>query len=81
MPSDWYQQALTPPEALELNIRIGVIPETDHVQALVELKDPVTGILLGQWSWPHREMRQLSGVIEWASTKAREVLEDAVDPF
>jgi hypothetical protein len=33
--SDWYQQALTPPEVVELRIRIGVIPQTDHAQALV----------------------------------------------
>lgn len=81
MTSDWYQQSVTPPDALELNIRVGVIPETDHVQALVELKDPLTGILLGQWSCPHRGMRQLSGVLAWALNKASEVFDDAVEPF
>jgi hypothetical protein len=77
----WYQQALTPPDVLEVNIRIGVIPQEDHVQALVELKDPTTDILLGQWSYPHRTMRDLEIVIKSCASVARQALEDHVEPF
>ncbi len=81
MSSDWYQQALTPAEVLELNIRIGVIPSQDHLQVLVELKDPRTGILIGQWSRPHIAMREQGDAIEWALVKARAALADHTEPF
>lgn len=79
--TDWYQQALTPPEAVQINIRIGVIPSTDHVQCLVELVDPLTKIQLGMWSQPHSRMRDLPDVIAWALEKAQTALRDSVDPF
>jgi hypothetical protein len=79
--SNWYQQALTPPDVLELNIRIGVIPSEDHLQALVELKDPTTGVLLGQWSRPHATMREQGDVIGWALQQALLALGDHTEPF
>lgn len=77
----WYQQALTPAEVLELNIRIGVIPSQDHVQVLVELKEPTTGVLVGQWSRPHATLREQADVIDWALVKARAALADHTEPF
>lgn len=79
--SDWYQQALTPAEVLEMNIRVGSIPSQDHVQALVELKDPTTGVMLGQWSRPHATMRDLPDLLAWALRVAQQALEDRAEPF
>lgn len=79
--TDWYQQHLTPPDVLELHIRIGVVPSADHVQVLVELKDPTTGILTGQWSLPHTSVREQGDAIEWALVKARAALADHTEPF
>jgi hypothetical protein len=79
--SDWYQQHLTPPDVLELNIRIGVVPSADHVQVLVELKDPTNGILIGQWSRPHTTMTNLRTTIAWGAATAIEHLEASVEPF
>lgn len=81
MTREWYQQALTPAEVLELNVRIGVIPSQDHVQVLVELKDPMTGVMIGQWSRPHATLREQGDVIEWALVKARAALADHTEPF
>lgn len=78
---NWYQQALTPPEVIECNVRIGVIPTEDHVQVLVELKDPTTGVLVGQWSRPHAPLRELLDAVEWAAVKARAALTDHCEPF
>lgn len=78
---EWYQQALTPPSVYECNIRIGVVPETDHVQVLVELKDPTTGVLLAQASRPHASMRALAHELAWCTAKAAELLEDEIPPF
>lgn len=79
--SDWYQQSLTPPEVVEVRCRIGAIPSTDHLQALVEVLDPMTGVLIGQWSYPHARLRQMGGVVEWATTTMRKAVEDTLEPF
>lgn len=79
--TSWYQQALTPPQVVEVNVRFGVIPGQDHAQALVEMKDPTTGVLLGQWSRPHVAVRGLPELVEWASRTALRALEDQSEPF
>lgn len=81
MPDEWYQQALTPPEVLEVNIRVGVIPETDHCQVLAEMKDPRTGVLLAQWSCPHATMHRLPRVLDDARRHLDAWLGDACEPF
>jgi hypothetical protein len=79
--SDWYQQALTPPEVVELRIRIGVIPQTDHAQALVELLDPITGVQIAQASIPHGRVDGWLTMLDWATKKAAEYLGEALEPF
>lgn len=79
--SDWYQQALTPPPVLECNVRVGLIPQQDHVQVLVELKDPVTNVMIGQWSRPHARLRDFAEVTEWAIRRAVSALEEHAEPF
>lgn len=77
----WYQQALTPPTVLEVNIRIGVIKEQDHAQVLAEIKDPMSGILIGQWSRPHTSMHGLGRAIDTAVAKAIGWIDAEVEPF
>lgn len=79
--TDWYQQSLTPPEVVEVRARIGIIPSTDHVQAMVEVVDPMSGVLIGQWSHPHAPLRQMGAVVEWVAAKMRDAAHDSVDPF
>jgi hypothetical protein len=79
--SDWYQQSLTPPEIIELRARIGVIPERDHVQALVEAVEPTSGAQVAQWSVPHAPLAEVHLVVEQVVVKLRELLEETVDPF
>ena len=78
---EWYQQALTPPQVLECNIRVGIIPTEDHAQALVELKDPTTGVLIAQWANPHVGLRDLDRLISQATAKAHSMTDYAVEPF
>lgn len=77
----WYQQALTPPRVLEINLRIGVIPEEDHAQVLLELKDPTNGILIAQHSIPHCTIRDVFGHIGRAKAKACLWIEAETNPF
>lgn len=79
--SEWYQQALTAPEVFELNVRIGVIPESDHAQALVEVKDPLTGVLIAQCSWPAEKATQWTALLQVVSRKAERLLGELIEPF
>lgn len=81
MSAEWYQQSLTPPEVIEVRLRLGVVPERDHVQALVELIDPMTGIQIAQWSAPHVPVDRWMDLLEEAAAKARQQLGDALEPF
>lgn len=79
--TDWYQQALTPPEVLECRIRLGLVPERDHVQAMVEIVDPMTGVQIAQWSNPHAQMDRWLDVLDEAHRKAKEYVGGSIEPF
>ena len=79
--ADWYQQVLTPPDVLELRIRLGLIPETDHAQVLVELLDPITGVLQAQASIPHEALARWDRLLDWARSKADDWIAETIEPF
>lgn len=79
--ADWYQPVLTPPDVLELRIRLGFVPTTDHVQALVELYDPITGVQQAQASIPHDRLANWPALFDWARSKADDWLTEALEPF
>lgn len=78
---EWYQQALTPPEVVEVRARFGMIPAVDHVQALVEVIDPTTGVQVAQWSSPHRSMTAIVAALEELCDKLKELALASVEPF
>lgn len=79
--SDWYQQSLTPPEVIECRVRIGLVPERNHVQAMVELVDPMTSVQIAQWSAPHVQMDGWLTLFDEALAKAREYIGASIEPF
>jgi hypothetical protein len=79
--ADWYQQSLTPPEVVEVRIRLGLITETDHAQCLVEIFDPITGVQIGQASIPHDRVQNWPIMLDWARSRADEWIRETVDPF
>lgn len=79
--SDWYQQTLTPPDVVECNVRLGLVPERDHAQVMVQLLDPMTGVLIGEWSRPHVPLARWHQALDEAVQKAKEMVGDAVEPF
>jgi hypothetical protein len=78
---EWYQQQLTQPDVLEVRIRLGIVPETDHAQVLVELFDPITGVLQAQASIPHERLANWPTLLTWATDKAGIWLADRLEPF
>jgi hypothetical protein len=81
MANDWYQQALTPPDVLQINVRVGLIPSQDHVQALAEMVDPTTGVQVAMWAHPHTTMREVDRVLDEMRRRIDGWLSDAVEPF
>lgn len=79
--TDWYQQALTPPDVIECRIRIGIIPSQDHVQVQVDLFDPMTSVQIAQWSRPHGVLATWPTMLDEGVQKALRYLGDAIDPF
>lgn len=79
--TDWYQQTLTPPEVIECKILIGLVPSSQHAQAMVELSDPVTKVLTAQWSSPHVHSDNWLDLIQAAVAKATQYIADAHEPF
>ena len=49
----WYQESLFEPTVMEAHLIIGLIPEADHAQIQIELRDPITKILVALASVPH----------------------------
>jgi len=78
---EWYQQALTAPDVYEGTVKVGVIPDSDHVQVWWEVKDPTTGVLLAQGSQPHGDVRALPELIAWAAERVRMAIEQRCEPF
>jgi hypothetical protein len=81
MDREWYQQSLMPPEVWEFTLRLGVIPSTDHVQWLVEAKDPISGILIAQVSGPHATYTRLPEALGHATAKLEELVATELAPF
>lgn len=77
----WYQQALTPPDVVELRIRLGLVPERGHAQALVELVDPTTSVQIAQWSAPHVHLDAWQALLEEAVQRGRQYIADSIEPF
>ena len=79
--SDWMQQSLVPPPALEVRIRLGFVPERDHAQVMVEAFDPSTRVQVAAWS------RHAFPIAEWpehlqeAVERANQLIAEHVDPF
>jgi hypothetical protein len=79
--NEWYQQQLVPPQVLEATLKIGLIPSVDHAQAFIELKDPMTGILLGAGSVHHVNTRAMHATVARLASRLADIIEEHAEPF
>lgn len=79
--SSWYQQSLLSIEVVEVKIRLGLVPERDHAQVMVEVLDPISGRLIAQWSRPSAAVAQWPDLLQEAIGKTNEYLEAEINPF
>ena len=52
-PVAWDQLSLLPTEVVEIELRIGVVSEANHLQWQLTVRDPSAGALFGMLSHPH----------------------------
>lgn len=79
--TDWWQETLFAPEVIEVNLRFGVIRERDHVQWMIEAKDPTTGVQLAQVSNPHGTFAEFVRHLEDATARFKIEVHALVNPF
>nr|CRY96201.1 hypothetical protein [uncultured prokaryote] len=77
----WYQSAIIPPEVYEVTLKVGIMVDTDHCQVWYEMKDPTTGILIGQGSNPHCKVRDLPEVTAVQLQRCMDLIFGTVTPF
>lgn len=77
----WRQLTFTPPVAVSVKMRVGVVPGSDHVQCQVEAWDETNGQLIAMESWPSVGLDAADRVIRKAAARAVELSLDYVPPF
>lgn len=79
--TDFEQQLLLPPAAVEVRIRLGFVPERDHAQVQVEAFEPSSRVVLAMWSRAHLPIVDWPQALQEAVEKANEYIAATVDPF
>lgn len=81
MSDAWTQSMLVPPTAVEIRIRCGFVPESDHAQVMLEIIEPSSRVVLGQWARPHIALRDWDTAFEEAVQRANAAFQEFVEPF
>lgn len=79
--NQWEQLSLLPEFALELTLKLGVIPSHDHVQVQVEMSSPTDGKLLALWSLPHADLAHAEDAIHAALSEFWPLAHRITGPF
>lgn len=76
------QIAITQPPALEVRLKIGLVPKANHLQWLIEVMSPTDGQVLDMRSKHHAHLDQLDDELEAALASVNEIVTEYVsDPF
>lgn len=77
----WAQETLLTPGAVELVLRVGIVPGGDHSQYQLEVWSATDKVLIGMWSNPHSPLSSTpSTIANWLQRLEHEVLRYA-PPF
>lgn len=55
----WVQLTIEPPPVIEVFLKVGIVPSSEHAQIQIEARDVTRGDLIAMTSWPHVELSQL----------------------
>lgn len=79
--SQYVQETLLPPEALEARVLVGIVGSADHAQAQVEVFDPTNGTLLSRWASPHVPLGKLDELLTHCALELRQAIQELSSPF
>lgn len=77
----WEQLLLVEPVATELTLRVGIVPESEHLQFQIEMTDASSGELLALQSWPHVRFCDVDRGFARACEAIAQHLRDRTAPF
>jgi hypothetical protein len=77
----WHQLSMSAEEIIEITLKIGLMPLSDHCQFEVSAENPVTHDLLMLESRPHVKFEQLEAELARVFARAAEVVAYYSDPF
>lgn len=69
------------PDVIEVTMRVGVVHSAGHMQAQIEVRDPISGELLGMESWPHFELSSVDVMIIEVFRELAQVITHHCGPF
>lgn len=55
----WVQLSIEPPPVIEVILRVGIVPQSEHAQIQIEARDVTRGDLIAMTSWPHVDLSVL----------------------
>lgn len=79
--TDFTQQLLIAPAAVEVRIRLGFVPERAHAQLMVEAFEPASRAVLSMWSRAAIDMADFPEAFEEAIQRANALVQEYVNPF
>ena len=79
--TDWAQLSLLPLPVVEMQLRIGFVSETNHVQWQLRTTDPAAGTLLGMVSCPHDQMHAREAWLSHICQEITTAFLEHVHPF
>lgn len=77
----WVQLGLIPPDVLEIHLRLGVVPASQHLQWLLEVQSATDGVLLGLVSTPHVDLGHWQRELVQVFAEVTRALAAVVEPF
>lgn len=80
-PQGWEQLRLIMPEAVSINLELGLVPRTDHLQWCLTVRDAVDGELLAMESVHHASLARARSTLAPALTRLLGALHRFSEPF
>lgn len=77
----WEQLTLSAGEAVEITLKVGLVPEGDHCQVQVDMIDPGTGRQIALCSRPHGSIDDAEYMITWGMDELMGYVRRALMPF
>lgn len=77
----WVQLSIEPPPVIEISLKVGLVPSSEHAQIQLEARDATRGELIAMTSWPHVDMWTLEARLKDALVELEVLVAGYAGPF